>query len=281
MNRNRLRALLIPAALILAASAAPRDAHASELSDAHASELSCKTIPKFMKRYLVDHIRYQELTPELRRRTIEVFLRSFDPSQSTMLESEVEALKSQLTAAFPNIEKGGCSALSKAHQVFAKRQQEVAKFVKDFVRADDYELDLEVELMIDARERGYPKTLAERDELTRNLVHFQMSNYISDVTPLEEAKGLLEHRYELRIKRIAELEPVDLYSNFLDAFATSLDPHSNYLSANMYEDFRISMSLSLIGIGVALSERDGFAVVERQTRRPRSGGQDHRSRPGR
>ena len=31
----------------------------------------------------------------------------------------------------------------------------------------------------------------------------------------------------------------------------------------MYEDFRISMSLSLIGIGVALSERDGFAVVER------------------
>jgi carboxyl-terminal processing protease len=255
MNRNRLRALLIPAALILAASAAPREAHASVLE--------CEKIPKFMNTYLGQHIRYHELTPELRSRTVEVFIRSFDPSQSALLESEVEALKSQLMAAFPDIEKGGCPALSMVHQVFVKRQQEITKFVKDFVSADDYELDLEVELMIDARKRGYPKTLAERDELTRNLVHFQMSNYISDVTPLEEAKGLLEHRYELRTKRIAELDSVDLYSNFLDAFATSLDPHSNYFSADMYEDFRISMSLSLIGIGVALSERDGFAVVER------------------
>ena len=255
MHPNTLRALLISLVLILAAGAAPRDAHASVLS--------CETIPTFMKRYFGQHIRYHKLTPELRRRTVEVFLRSFDPSQSALLASEIETLKSQLMAAFPDIDKGRCSALSKTHQVFAKRQQEIARFVKDFVGADDYELDLEVELMIDARERGYPKTVAERDKLTRDLVHFQMSNYLSDVTPLEEAKGLLEHRYELRSRRIAELDSVDLYSNFLDAFATSLDPHSNYFSADMYEDFRISMSLSLIGIGVALSERDGFAVVER------------------
>ena len=255
MNPTTIRALLIWVALILAAGAAPRDAHASELE--------CETIPTFMKRYLGQHIRYHELTPELRRRTAEVFLRSFDPSQSALLESEVEALKSQLVAAFPGIDRGNCSALSMVHQVFVKRQQEIAQFVKDFVSADDYEIDLEVELMIDARERGYPKTVAERDQLTRGLVHFQMSNYLSDVTPLEEAKGLLEHRYELRTKRIADLDSVDLYSNFLDSFATSLDPHSNYFSADVYEDFRISMSLSLIGIGVALSERDGFAVVER------------------
>ena len=255
MMRNAFRALLIPAALILAASAAP--------TDAPASLLLCKTIPTFMKRYLAQHIRYHELTPELRRRTVDVFIRSFDPSQSALLESEVEALKSRFMAAFPDIERGDCSALSMVHQKFAKRQNEIAAFVKDFVSADDYELDLEVELVIDAKERGYPKTVAERDKLTRDLIHFQMSNYVSDVTPLEEAKGLLEHRYELRSKRIAEFDSVDLYSNFLDAFATSLDPHSNYFSAEMYEDFRISMSLSLIGIGVALSERDGFAVVER------------------
>jgi len=255
MDRHTLRALLISTLLALAASAAP--------SDARASELSCETIPTFVKRYLGQHIRYHELTPELRSRTAEVFLRSFDPSQSALLEPEIEALKSRLIAAFPEIEEGNCSALFTVQQAFVKRQQEISAFVKDFVGAEDYALDLQVELMIDARERGYPKTVAERDELTRDLVHFQMSNYISDVTPLEEAKGLLEHRYDLRAKRIAELDAVDLYSNFLDAFATSLDPHSNYFSADMYEDFRISMSLSLTGIGVALSERDGFAVVER------------------
>lgn len=90
-----------------------------------------------------------------------------------------------------------------------------------------------------------------------------MSNYLSAGESLEEAKRRIIHRYELRTKRLRELDRVDLYSGFLDSFALSLDPHSNYLSAEVLEDFRISMSLSLEGIGVALAERDGYSVVER------------------
>ncbi|MBW2696759.1 MAG: tail-specific protease, partial [Deltaproteobacteria bacterium] len=43
----------------------------------------------------------------------------------------------------------------------------------------------------------------------------------------------------------------------------ALDPHSNYLSHDVLEDFQISMELSLDGIGVALSSRDGYSVVEK------------------
>jgi carboxyl-terminal processing protease len=57
--------------------------------------------------------------------------------------------------------------------------------------------------------------------------------------------------------------PAEIHADFLDSFAVSLDPHSNYLSADVLEDFRISMTLSLEGIGVALAERDGYAVAER------------------
>jgi len=95
------------------------------------------------------------------------------------------------------------------------------------------------------------------------LVHFQMSNYLGAGEKLPEAKRLLAHRYELRTKRLRELPQWEIYSIFLDSFATALDPHSNYLSPEAVEDFRISMSLSLEGIGVALSERDGYSVVER------------------
>ena len=54
-------------------------------------------------------------------------------------------------------------------------------------------------------------------------------------------------------RRAREKTPEDLYSDYLDAFATALDPHSNYLSQEVLEDFQISMGLSLEGIGVALS----------------------------
>jgi carboxyl-terminal processing protease len=232
-------------------------------SSAQAAPLSCSTISKFVERYLENHIRHHALTPELRRRTSEVFVRSFDPSQSILLDTEASALREKLVASFDGIDEGNCAVIDETHQAFVKRHEEVSAFVEKFVASKEYEIDPAVELVLDAKERGYPATADQRDKMVRKLVHFQMSNYVSDATSLDEAKGLLVNRYERRTRRIAELEPVDVFSTFLDAFATSLDPHSNYFSADVYEDFRISMSLSLIGIGVALSERDGFAVVER------------------
>jgi carboxyl-terminal processing protease len=64
-------------------------------------------------------------------------------------------------------------------------------------------------------------------------------------------------------RRVKELEPRDVYGNFLNAFASALDPHSTYYPPEAVEDFEIQMSLSLDGIGVALSSKDGYSVVER------------------
>jgi carboxyl-terminal processing protease len=79
---------------------------------------------------------------------------------------------------------------------------------------------------------------------------------------MDEAKQQLVHRYEVLTKQTAEQDPQDLRASFLDAFATGLDPHSNYLSPDDAEEFDIQMGLSLEGIGLALSSRDGYAVVE-------------------
>jgi carboxyl-terminal processing protease len=79
---------------------------------------------------------------------------------------------------------------------------------------------------------------------------------------LERAKEKLIHRQELVTQRARELSLQDVYSDFLDAFARALDPHSNYLPQEVFEDFRIGMELSLEGIGVKLSYRDGYSVVE-------------------
>ena len=117
--------------------------------------------------------------------------------------------------------------------------------------------------MLDADDRGYPTTEEERAELLRSRIHFQISNYLSAGESLDDAKRRLIHRYELRSKHVADVSNEQIYAQFVDAFAASLDPHSNYLSSEVLEDFRISMSLSLEGIGVALSDRDGYAVAER------------------
>jgi carboxyl-terminal processing protease len=47
----------------------------------------------------------------------------------------------------------------------------------------------------------------------------------------------------------------------MDAFATSIDPHTDYFGATASADFDISMKLSLVGIGAVLQERDDYTTI--------------------
>jgi carboxyl-terminal processing protease len=227
------------------------------------AELVCNEIPQFVRLYLRQHVLYNALIDELEQRAIENFVLSMDRSRSLLTEPEEQAMRASLAGIFEEIEKGRCSRLIDVHKQFVRAHEAAAKYVRAFVSSPDYAIDETSTLVLDPEERGYPKTAEVRDDLLRRMVHFQMSTYVSNGTELAEAKDKLIRRYERRFKRGLETPQDEIHSAFLDAFASALDPHSNYLSARVLEDFQISMSLSLEGIGVALSEQDGYAVAER------------------
>ena len=230
---------------------------------AGARQLTCEAIPQLVREFLKHHVEINRLTAEGEARAIDLYVRRLDSSRSIFLDQEAVEARASLAGAFERMRGGDCKPLVGLHESVVARNATLESFVQEVVGDPNFALDESVELLIDPEDRGYPKTVSEREKLLRSLVHFQMSNYLSAGETLDEAKKRIIHRYELRTKRLRELDPVDLYSGFLDSFALSLDPHSNYLSAEVLEDFRISMSLSLEGIGVALAERDGYSVVER------------------
>ena len=238
---------------LIATTAAPRAASAG---------LTCGDIPDLITLYFQKHIRFRQLSDEIRYRTIENYLRRIDPQRVLFLEADAEEVSKSLENIFRATQKGDCSRLLELQQEVVARHREVEGFVRGFVGSDAYELDPTVELRLDPDERGHPKTKEERDELLRILSHFGISNYLGTGADLPEAKRRLIHRYELQTRRSVEKRREEVYADFLDAFATSLDPHTSYLSADDVEDFQIQMRLSLEGIGVALTERDGYAVVE-------------------
>ena len=227
-----------------------------------ASVLGCDDLGELMTYYLRRHVRYGELDPPLRERAATTYLERVDPQRTLFLAAEVEGWKARLTAAVDGIRGGGCEILGEVDQDVAKRLAAEEGAVRAFVKAPEYALDEKARLVLDPEKRGWPKDAAARDELLRTLSHFQISNYLNAKIDLDEAENKLVHRYELRTRRWAEQSKEELFAGFLNAFANALDPHSVYLSADDLEDFQIGMQLSLEGIGVALSERDGYAVVE-------------------
>jgi carboxyl-terminal processing protease len=163
---------------------------------------------------------------------------------------------------FKNMGENDCSTLEKAHALIVQRAEVDLKLVKEWAKPD-FKIDDSIELNLDPEKRGYPKNEAERKELLRKLVHFQMSNYQLADTKVPEAARQLVHRYELVIKRLNERRTKnELPSIFAESFASSLDPHSAYMTPDNHEDFQINMNLTITGIGATLSSQDGFTVID-------------------
>jgi len=69
--------------------------------------------------------------------------------------------------------------------------------------------------------------------------------------------------YSRYVTLLNDNDPMWVLERYLNAFTQAYDPHSDYMSPHNAEDFDISMSLSLVGIGALLSSEDGAAKVER------------------
>ena len=251
MLMRRVRRAWLLLSLVLAAGAAP----------AHA-ELTCGDLRDLSTLLLQKHIRVHMMTPEVRARAVQTYLERLDPQRLLYLDAEQQRLSERLEEAFLQVRSGECAKLRAIHEDAVARTREQEAYVRKFVGADGYQVDTRAEIVLDPEKRGWPVTAAQRDAWLKALLHFQASNFLSSGEPLDEAKKRIVHRYELRTARMAELDRDDLYAGFLDSLANSLDPHSSYLTQDALDDFQIQMQLSLEGIGVALSERDGYSVVE-------------------
>lgn len=227
------------------------------------SELNCRRSWDLIQSLLKRHISFRALNPELRERAIDAYIERIDPSKTLFLSSEVKKLRSNLVGVFFGVQNGECEILDELKTDLEGRYARMEKEVRAYVMREDYALDTDVRLILDPEKRGHPADDEARKRLIERLVHFQMSNYLSGDMEMDKAKEKLVHRYELLTKRAKELESRDTYANFLNAFAGALDPHSTYYPPEAVEDFEIQMSLSLDGIGVALSSKDGYSVVER------------------
>lgn len=71
----------------------------------------------------------------------------------------------------------------------------------------------------------------------------------------------LSKRYDNLLNSLAKIKSEDVFQSFMNAYATSIDPHTNYLGVRASQDFDISMKLSLVGIGAVLQTRDDYITI--------------------
>ncbi|AJQ48630.1 peptidase S41 [Pseudomonas putida S13.1.2] len=117
-------------------------------------------------------------------------------------------------------------------------------------------------LLIDRKDAPWMKGQAELDDLWRKRVKDEvLRQKIAGKEP-KQIQETLTKRYKNQLARLDQTRAEDIFQAYINTFAQSYDPHTNYLSPDNAENFDINMSLSLEGIGAVLqSDNDQVKIV--------------------
>jgi len=72
----------------------------------------------------------------------------------------------------------------------------------------------------------------------------------------------LDKRYQNSLDSLSKVNSEDVFQDFMNAYAMSIDPHTNYFGVRASEEFDISMKLSLVGIGAELYGKDEYTTIK-------------------
>lgn len=209
------------------------------------------------------HYKEISLDDALSARIYQKFVDSLDHNKQVLMLSDVVAFEKYRTAFDDALKKGNLSIAYDMYNVSAKRRVERYEYALslldkgpfDFEKADD-------KFYYDREEADWPANQQELDEIWRQRVKYDALNLILADKTWEEAKELLQKRYNRAIKRTKQAKSEDVFQTAMNAFARTVEAHTSYLSPRNADRFQMEMNLSFEGIGAVLQSEDDYTVIK-------------------
>ncbi|MEB0089459.1 tail-specific protease, partial [Pseudomonas sp. RTI1] len=184
----------------------------------------------------------------------ESYLKLLDPSRSYFLASDIAEFD-KWKVQFDDFLKSGDL---NAGFIIYKRYLDRVKSRLDFALAelgkgvDKFDFTTKETLLIDRKDSPWAKSDAELNDLWRKRVEDEVLRLKIAGKEPKAIQELLTKRYKNQLARLEQTRSEDVFQAYINNFAMSYDPHTNYLSPDSAENFDINMSLSLEGIGAVL-----------------------------
>jgi carboxyl-terminal processing protease len=190
------------------------------------------------------------------------YIEALDPNRSYFYQKDIDSFQVFRFTLDDAISKSELSAPFQMFRLYQARVDERVLYARELLDSK-FNFKVDEELTIDRSELPWANSNQELNEIWRKRVKNDVLTLkLADKKPAE-IKETLEKRYKGIAKRSGQIDAEDVYQLFINAFASTLEPHTNYLSPRTSENFEIRMSLSLEGIGALLRTDGEYTVVEK------------------
>ncbi|WP_439135052.1 carboxy terminal-processing peptidase [Pseudomaricurvus sp.] len=231
------------------------------------TEEQSKTAVDILDKLATRHYRNQPFDDHMSQQMLDKYLESLDPAKAFFLQKDIDKFHKDYGNKLDDTLSEG--DLKPGYNIFVKyfnrANDRLDWVIKNLEDPDGFQFDFtkEESIPIGRDSQHWATSEKEADEMWRKRIKASiLSLKLADETT-EEARDTLLHRYKNQLTRLEQEDSSDVFEAMINALTLLYDPHTSYLSPRTLENFNISMSLSLEGIGAVLQAEDEYTKVVR------------------
>ena len=192
------------------------------------------------------------------------YIKLLDPARSYFMASDIAEFE-PLRLKFDDFLKEG--QLEPGFAIYQRHLQRLIERIEYALTlledVDGIDFSVDESLEIDRETASWARNRAELDDLWRKRVKDEVLRLKIAGKEPAAIQELLTKRYQNQLARLKQTRSEDIFQTYINAFAQTYDPHTNYLSPDNAENFDINMSLSLEGIGAVLQSDNEMVKIVR------------------
>lgn len=223
------------------------------------------------------HYNPLSLDDDFSKKAYGLYIERLDMNKRFFIQSDIKALSVYEKEIDDQVKAGTFDLFAAAAPLMDKRTEQAKSYIAEIL-AEPFNFTEKESFVIDADKVDWAKDTEELKERWRMMLKYDAMARIADKLEEQEKAGfegekksfselealvrerILEN-YDNWYERILKLDRDDRRAIYINSLVNVYGPHTSYFPPEDKENFDISMSGQLEGIGARLTDKDGFITV--------------------
>jgi len=214
------------------------------------------------------HYSPKQLDDDYSSRILDAYLKDLDPNKIYFTKKDIEDFEAYRYKLDDFIKRRNAEVAFDIFKVFRQRLAERTEYALELIDSD-FNFEQDDRFNIDRDSYRWADTKKELEANWSKRIKNDTLQALMAETPIDEVRENLKSRYQRQLDVVYQLKSDEVFEYFMNAFTRDHGPHTTYMSHVTAENFDISMSLQLQGIGAALQNRGSRPGWRRDDQRHR------------
>ena len=206
------------------------------------------------------HYKTMPLDDAMSEKIFDSYLKSLDPNKFFFVQADIDQFASERTKLDNAIYNKNLAIPYAIFNLYQRRVVEQLTYARALLK-HGFNFDQKESYRYERSKEAWPESKDEMRDMWRKRVKNDWLLLKLAGKEDQAIRDRLDKRYDNSLAFVYKNKSEDVFQLFMNAYAMSIDPHTNYLGPRALENFDISMKLSLVGIGATLQLKDEYTTI--------------------